>query len=192
MDMSQETNKVDPVQAILTAAFGPNTAAEVTSTPEVVPPVVYVKGPDGSVYRELEAPALKLDGTPKKRTQRIVVTGFGFGAEAKREASEALVVDALGRGAESLIDLQAETGLAKLTIKRALGRLEAAGQVTSSKAPSSGRRGRPAFLYRPAVVIAPQSVEDVRTVSDTVATLSTRQDPVSGPINGIATSGVSV
>ena len=195
--MSTETNKVDPVLDILTAAFGPSVAVEVASTPEVEKPVIYspsgrdrqtvVKGPDGTSYREVEAPALKLDGTPKKLTQRIEVTGVGFGSEAKREASEAKVVEALAYGAESLADLQAATGMAKLTVTRALARLVEAGRVLCEKAPPSGRRGRPAFLYRSTVEVvnAPRIEEPVLDEHEPVPTPLTSQDPVSGPLGGI-------
>ena len=185
--MSTETNKVDPVLDILAAAFGPSVAVEVASTPEVDIPVMYMKGPNGTTYREVEAPALKLDGTPKKLTQRIEVTGVGFGSEAKREASEAKVVEALAYGAESLADLQAATGMAKLTVTRALARLVEAGRVLCEKAPPSGRRGRPAFLYRSTVEVvnAPRIEEPVFDESKHVEDFLSRPDPVSGPLEGI-------
>jgi hypothetical protein len=181
--MSTETNTVDPVEAILAATFGPNIAAEVVATPEVEAQDACVSGPSRR-FRDADAPALKLDGTPKKKTQRIEVTGFGFGSEAKREISDTRVIEALLDGAESLVDLQAATGLAKLTVKRALERLAEGGKVTTTKALPSGKRGRPAHLYRAAV-------EAISTVSEPVREISTRQDPVSGPINGIVVTKVS-
>lgn len=197
--MSSETNKVDPVEALLAATFGPGIVADLPVTQEVEKPVVYspsgrdrqtvVKGPNGMTYREVEAPALKLDGTPRKRTQRIAVT-TGFGAEARREASEAEVLKALVYGAESLADLQAATGFAKLTCKRALARLEMAGRVLSAKAPPSGRRGRPAFLYRPTVVIDPRSDAESLNGSEPVQEASSRQNPVSGDDSGVVAPGI--
>lgn len=181
--MSTETTTVDPVKAILEAAFGPGIAAGTEVTQKVEKDIVYVKAPNGTTYRELEVPALKLDGTPRKRTQRVQVT-LGFGAEARREASEALVVEALLKGDESIADIQRSTGLAKLTIKRVVRRLESLGRVISSKA-QSGKRGRPAFLYRPAVTIEPQRVKGAGAVSDTGEVPSSRPDPVSGDDRGI-------
>jgi hypothetical protein len=148
--MSNETNVLDPVQAILAATFGTGIAAEVTATPEVVEEAHVTAHPP-------EWPT-KHDGTPRKKWQRPEVTLGAAGAKA--EASELRVVRALLEGAESLVDLQAATGLAKLTVCRALDRLVAAGRVTATKAPPSGRRGRPAHLYRTVVeVLAGQGVE---------------------------------
>lgn len=186
--MSTETNTVDPVEAILAATFGPNIAAEVAATPEVGRQDAYVTGPNGR-FREADAPALKLDGTPKKRTQRIEVTGFG--SEARRETSEAKVIEALVAGAESLVDLQIGTGLAKLTIKRALERLVEAGRVRTVKAPPSGKRGRPAHLYRPVVEVVASVAEGFVVGTEVgVADATGRKNPSTPSANADVEYGV--
>lgn len=156
--MSTETNRIDAVEAILAATFGPNIAAEVVATPEVVEAAHVTSHPPGW--------PTKLDGTPRKKWQRPEVTGIV--STAKTEASELKVVQALVAGAESLIDLQDMTGFAKLTICRALDRLVEAGRVTMSKAPPTGKRGRPAYLYRP--VVEPSVATDTGLVAAGVST----------------------
>jgi predicted transcriptional regulator len=139
--MSSEAQWIDPVEVLLAATFGPGIAAEVAREPDthkVVTPVVSPSWP------------LKLDGTPRKKCQKPMVTGL---MAAKVEATTAEVVRALNHGAESVADLRIATGFAKLTIVRSLERLLDAGLVTVTTTPTSGKRGRPAHLYRPVVEV---------------------------------------
>ena len=139
--MTSEAKWIDPVEALLAATFGPSVAASVAGEPDehkVVTPVVSPSWP------------LKLDGTPRKKCQKPMVTGL---MAAKVEATTAEVVRALNHGAESVADLRIATGFAKLTIVRSLERLLEAGLVSVTKTPTSGKRGRPAHLYRPVVEV---------------------------------------
>jgi predicted transcriptional regulator len=73
------------------------------------------------------------------------------------------VVRALNHGAESVADLRIATGFAKLTIVRSLERLLDAGLVTVTTTPTSGKRGRPAHLYRPVVEVVDASQDATET-----------------------------
>jgi hypothetical protein len=139
--MTSEAKWIDPVETLLAATFGPSVAASVAGEPDervVNTPVVSPSWP------------LKLDGTPRKKCQKPMVTGL---MAAKVEATTAEVVKALNHGAESVADLRIATGFAKLTIVRSLERLLEAGLVSVTKTPTSGKRGRPAHLYRPVVEV---------------------------------------
>lgn len=93
-----------------------------------------------------------LDGTPRKRCQAPeVLKGVPRGETRQRE-TDLLVLKALHSGCETLVELVAQTGCVKVTVVRSLERLVSAGRVVQSKAPPSGKRGRPAFLYRPTTV----------------------------------------
>jgi hypothetical protein len=90
-----------------------------------------------------------LDGTPRKRCQApTVLKGVPHGETRQRE-TDLLVLKALHEGCENLVELVAHTGCVKVTVVRSLERLVEAGRVVQSKAPPSGKRGRPAFVYRP-------------------------------------------
>ena len=90
-----------------------------------------------------------LDGTPRKRCQApTVLKGVPHGETRQRE-TDLLMLKALHEGCETLVELVAHTGCVKVTVVRSLERLVEAGRVVQSKAPPSGKRGRPAFIYRP-------------------------------------------
>ena len=175
--MAENTQTTDPVLAILTATFGPNTAAEVVKdedveaspapVAEVTPSGSSPDGVDGSVgpadlshtspadAADAEVAALprwwkfNLDGTPRKRCQAPeVLKGVPHGETRQRE-TDLLMLKALHDGCETLVELVAHTGCVKVTVVRSLERLVEAGRVVQSKAAPTGRRGRPAFIYRP-------------------------------------------
>ena len=108
-------------------------------------------GDDGSVGPS-DLPSwwkFNLDGTPRKRCQAPeVLKGVPHGETRQRE-TDLLMLKALHEGCEMLVELVAHTGCVKVTVVRSLERLVEAGRVVQSKAPPSGKRGRPAFVYRP-------------------------------------------
>lgn len=148
---------------ILTATFGPVVSAEVMKdeAAEVVKddaakasgssPV----GDDGAVVATSDLPKWwkhNLDGTPRKTCQAPVVqTGYGT---TRRHETDTAVLEALHGGAESLVQVMTVTGYVKVTCTRSLERLVEEGRVLQTKAPPSGRRGRPAHLYRPTTEVA--------------------------------------
>jgi hypothetical protein len=155
--MAENTQTTDPVLAILTATFGPNTAAEVVKDEGVeVQPSPSGSSPDGDDGSSTSLPhwwKFNLDGTPRKRCQApTVLKGVPHGETRQRE-TDLLMLKALHEGCETLVELVAHTGCVKVTVVRSLERLVEAGRVVQSKAPPSGKRGRPAFVYRPTTVV---------------------------------------
>jgi hypothetical protein len=173
--MAENTQTTDPVLAILAATFGPNTAAEVAKGEGVEVRDVEATPAAGSSPDEddgavgptdlphtstadaadAEVAALprwwkfNLDGTPRKRCQApVVLKGLPHGETRQRE-TDLLVLKALHEGCENLVELVAHTGCVKVTVVRSLARLVEAGRVIQTKSAPNGRRGRPAFLYRP-------------------------------------------
>jgi predicted transcriptional regulator len=69
--------------------------------------------------------------------------------ETKRHETDLAVLKALLAGAENLVEVVAATGYVKVTCVRSLERLVETGRVVQAKAPPTGKRGRPAFVYRP-------------------------------------------
>ena len=140
--MAENTQAIDLVQELLAATFGPNTAAEVALDLPAPPPTPL----------DEERPAWwrkNLDGSWRKTCQAPdVLKGFPHGETRQRE-TDLLVLKALHAGAESLVQLTTITGFVKVTCTRSLERLVEEGRVVQTKAPPSGRRGRPAHLYRP-------------------------------------------
>ena len=140
--MTENTQTTDPVLAILAATFGPNTAAEVAldlpapppATPDEERPVWWKRNLDGSWRKKCQAPD--------------VLKGIPHGETRQRE-TDLLVLKALHEGCETLVELVAHTTFVKVTVVRSLERLVKAGRVVQSKAAPSGKRGRPAFVYRP-------------------------------------------
>lgn len=171
--MAENTQTTDPVLAILAATFGPNTAAEVVEDEagETSPaPLVGVtpsgsspNGDDGSVGPS-DLPSwwkFNLDGTPRKRCQAPeVLKGVPHGETRQRE-TDLLMLKALHEGCETLVELVAHTGCVKVTVVRSLARLVESGRVVQSKAPPTGKRGRPAFVYRPTTEAPTQGVGGV-------------------------------
>ncbi len=158
--MAENTQTTDLVRELLAATFGPNTAAEVAldlpapppTTPDEDRPVGSSPvGVDGAVGPS-DLPSwwkFNLDGTPRKRCQAPeVLKGIPHGETRQRE-TDLLVLKALHEGCENLVELVAHTGCVKVTVVRSLARLVEAGRVVQSKAAPTGKRGRPAFLYRP-------------------------------------------
>lgn len=141
--MAENTQAIDLVQELLAVTFGPNTAAEVALDLPAPPP---------STPQDEERPAWwrkNLDGSWRKTCQAPdVLKGFPHGETRQRE-TDLLVLKALHAGAESLVQLTTITGFVKVTCTRSLERLVEEGRVVQTKAPPSGRRGRPAHLYRP-------------------------------------------
>jgi hypothetical protein len=143
IDIVQSTPDVqDVVREILAATFGPNTAAEVAldlpasppATPDEERPVWWRKNLDGSWRKKCQAPD--------------VLKGIPHGETRQRE-TDLLVLKALHEGCETLVELVAHTTFVKVTVVRSLERLVKTGRVVQSKAAPSGKRGRPAFVYRP-------------------------------------------
>ena len=148
--MAENNEAVDIVQSILAATFGPVTAAEVvkeekaekfpdlqaslTTPPDEERPEWWKKNLDGSWRKTCQAP--------------IQTRGVAFG-ETKRHETDLSVLKALLAGAESLVEVVAATGYVKVTCVRSLERLVEVGRVVQAKAPPTGKRGRPAFVYRP-------------------------------------------
>jgi len=147
--MAENTQAVDLVQELLAATFGPNTAAEVAKDEGAAVDVPTVA--DATVAPS-DLPKwwkFNLDGTPRKRCQApTVLKGVPHGETRQRE-TDLLMLKALHEGCETLVELVAHTGCVKVTVVRSLERLVEAGRVVQSKAPPSGKRGRPAFIYRP-------------------------------------------
>lgn len=167
--MTENTQVVDLVQELLAATFGPNTAAEVAKDEgvsahdvETTPlPSGSSSGEDDGAVGPSDLPSGKsedtlpawwkfnLDGTPRKRCQAPeVLKGIPHGETRQRE-TDLLLLKALHEGCETLIELVAHTTFVKVTVVRSLERLVEAGRVVQSKAAPSGKRGRPAFVYRP-------------------------------------------
>jgi hypothetical protein len=147
--MAENTQTTDAVLDILTATFGPTVAAEVVkeegsavdATTVADAPVASSDLPKWWRYN--------LDGTPRKTCQAPGRTkGVAFG-ETKRHETDLAVLKALLACAESLVEVVAATGYVKVTCVRSLERLVEAGRVVQTKAPPTGKRGRPAFIYRP-------------------------------------------
>jgi predicted transcriptional regulator len=69
--------------------------------------------------------------------------------ETRQRETDLLVLKALHEGGETLVELVAHTGCVKVTVVRSIERLVEAGRVVQSKAAPTGKRGRPAFVYRP-------------------------------------------
>jgi hypothetical protein len=135
----------DAVREILAAAFGPTLATEAVkeerstvdaagSSPIEERPEWWKKNLDGSWRKTCQAP----DKTK----------GLAFG-ETKRHETDLAVLKALHAGAESLVEVLAATGYVKVTCVRSLERLVETGRVVQAKAAPTGKRGRPAFVYRP-------------------------------------------
>ena len=155
--MTENTQAIDIVQSLLAATFGPNTAAEVAkdegveahdveATPSAGSSSVEDDGSSTSLPRWWK---FNLDGTPRKRCQAPdVLKGIPHGETRQRE-TDLLVLKALHEGCETLVELVAHTTFVKVTVVRSLERLVKAGRVVQSKAAPSGKRGRPAFVYRP-------------------------------------------
>jgi hypothetical protein len=137
---------------ILTATFGPATAAEVMKEEDVKAHDVEATTSAGAAVATSDLPKWwkhNLDGTPRKRCQAPeVLKGVPHGETRQRE-TDLLVLKALHAGAETLVEVVAATGFVKVTCTRSLERLVLAKQVLQSKAPPTGKRGRPAFTYRP-------------------------------------------
>jgi len=151
--MTENTQAIDIVRDILAATFGPGTAAEVMKDDAVVfdasgsSPV----GDDGAVG-PADRPSWwrkNLDGSWRKKCQAPeVLKGVPQGETRQRETDLA-VLKALHSGAETLVEVVASTGFVKVTCVRSLERLVLANRVLQSKAAPTGKRGRPAFTYRP-------------------------------------------
>jgi len=151
--MAENNQAVDLVQELLAATFGPNTAAEVAKDEGVeVQPLPSGSSPDGDDGSSAARPhwwKRNLDGSWRKRCQApTVLKGVPHGETRQRE-TDLLMLKALHEGCETLVELVAHTGCVKVTVVRSLERLVGAGRVVQSKAPPSGKRGRPAFIYRP-------------------------------------------
>jgi len=164
--MTESTQAADVAREIIAAAFGPVTAAEVVTEEKVeelpdlqasltTPPDEdrphgsAPSGSDGSVATLPHWWRYNIDGTPRKTCQAPVQTkGMAFG-ETKRHETDLSVLKALLAGAESLVEVVAATGYVKVTCVRSLERLVEEGRVVQAKAPPTGKRGRPAFVYRP-------------------------------------------
>ena len=152
---------------ILTATFGPATAAaamkdeaaEASGSPPdgadgsstSLPPTSPATAADAEVGPS-DLPRwwkFNLDGTPRKTCQAPdVLKGVPQGETRQRE-TDLLVLKALHAGAETLVQVVASTGFVKVTCTRSLERLVLADRVLQSKAAPTGKRGRPAFTYRP-------------------------------------------
>jgi hypothetical protein len=147
--MAENTEAVDIVQSILAATFGPVTAAEVVKEEGAAVDATTVA--DAPVASS-DLPGwwkFNLDGTPRKTCQAPGRTkGVAFG-ETKRHETDLAVLKALLAGAENLVEVVAATGYVKVTCVRSLERLVETGRVVQAKAPPTGKRGRPAFVYRP-------------------------------------------
>jgi hypothetical protein len=153
--MAENTQTTDAVLDILTATFGPTVAAEVVKEDKVEGDASGLSGPtspagagDGSEDRP-HWWKKNLNGSWRKTCQAPDRTkGVAFG-ETKRHETDLSVLKALLAGAESLVEVVAATGYVKVTCVRSLERLVEAGRVVQTKAPPTGKRGRPAFVYRP-------------------------------------------
>lgn len=166
--MAENTQTTDLVRELLAATFGPNTAAEVVKDEVVETSETASTGQDASTTPDEDRPVgsssdeddgssaarphwwkKNLDGSWRKRCQAPeVLKGIPHGETRQRE-TDLLVLKALHEGCENLVELVAHTGCVKVTVVRSLARLVGAGRVVQSKAAPTGKRGRPAFLYRP-------------------------------------------
>jgi hypothetical protein len=143
--MAENIEAVDIVQSILAATFGPVTAAEVVKEEKAAVNAAGSSGPTDRPHWWKK----NLDGSWRKTCQAPDRTkGVAFG-ETKRHETDLSVLKALLAGAESLVEVVAATGYVKVTCVRSLERLVEAGRVVQAKAPPTGKRGRPAFVYRP-------------------------------------------
>lgn len=175
--MAENTQTTDLVRDLLAATFGPNTAAEVVRDEVVETSGGGYASPAGAVEaHDVEATPsagadvgtsdlpkwwkFNLDGTPRKRCQAPeVLKGVPHGETRQRE-TDLLMLRALHEGCETLVELVAHTGCVKVTVVRSLERLIEACRVVQSKAAPTGRRGRPAFIYRPTTEAPTQGVEE--------------------------------
>jgi len=166
--MAENTQTTDLVRELLAATFGPNTAAEVVKDEGVEASETASTGQDPLTTPDEDRPAgsssdeddgssaarphwwkRNLDGSWRKRCQApVVLRGLPHGETRQRE-TDLLVLKALHEGCENLVELVAHTGCVKVTVVRSLARLVEAGRVIQAKSAPNGRRGRPAFLYRP-------------------------------------------
>ena len=150
--MAENTQAVDLVQELLAATFGPNTAAEVAKDEGVETQPLPTSPANAADAEDGERPRWwkkNLDGSWRKRCQAPdVLKGVPHGETRQRE-TDLLVLKALHEGCETLVELVARTTFVKVTVVRSLERLVGAGRVVQSKAAPSGKRGRPAFVYRP-------------------------------------------
>ena len=147
--MAENTQTTDLVQELLAATFGPNTAAEVAKDEGAAVDVPTVADAPVASSDLPKWWKFNLDGTPRKRCQAPeVLKGIPHGETRQRE-TDLLVLKALHEGCETLVELVAHTGCVKVTVVRSLERLVEAGRVVQSKASPTGKRGRPAFVYRP-------------------------------------------
>jgi hypothetical protein len=149
--MAENTQTTDAVLDILTATFGPTVAAEVVKEEKAEAPTSPASAADAEVGPS-DLPRwwrYNLDGTPRKTCQSPTQTKGGAFGETKRHETDLAVLKALLAGAESLVEVVAATGYVKVTCVRSLERLVEAGRVVQAKAPPTGKRGRPAFIYRP-------------------------------------------
>jgi hypothetical protein len=163
--MTENIEAVDIVQSILAATFGPVTAAEVVKEEGAAVDATTVA--DAPVASS-DLPGwwkFNLDGTPRKTCQAPGRTKGGAFGETKRHETDLAVLKALLAGAESLVEVVAATGYVKVTCVRSLERLVETGRVVQTKAPPTGKRGRPAFVYRP-------------TTEESVADATGRESPV--------------
>jgi len=148
--MTENTQAIDIVRDILAATFGPGTAAEVmkdeAAEAALVSSVPVVTGPDEerpSWWRK------NLDGSWRKKCQAPEVLKSVPQGETRQRETDLAVLKALHSGAETLVEVVASTGFVKVTCVRSLERLVLANRVLQSKAAPTGKRGRPAFTYRP-------------------------------------------
>jgi hypothetical protein len=150
--MTENKQAIDLVQDLLAATFGPNTAAEVAKDEGISAHDVETTPSAGADVEVSDLPKwwkFNLDGTPRKRCQAPeVLKGVPYGETRQRE-TDLLVLKALHEGCETLVEIVAHTTFVKVTVVRSLERLVKAGRVVQSKAAPSGKRGRPAFVYRP-------------------------------------------
>ena len=150
--MTENNQAVDLVQELLAATFGPNTAAEVVKDEGVEAQPSPTSPADAADAEDGERPRWwrkNLDGSWRKRCQAPTgLKGIPHGETRQRE-TDLLVLKALHEGCETLVELVAHTTFVKVTVVRSLERLVEAGRVVQSKAAPSGKRGRPAFVYRP-------------------------------------------
>jgi len=174
---------------ILTATFGPVVSAEVMKDEAAEASRSSPVGDDGAVgptsfADEADAPVAarpswwrkNLDGTPRKKCQAPeVLKGVPQGETRQRE-TDLLVLKALHAGAETLVQVVALTGFVKVTCTRSLERLVLADRVLQSKAAPTGKRGRPAFTYRPTTEV--DVPVDIFGVKAALALVTGQENPV--------------
>jgi hypothetical protein len=163
---------------ILTATFGPATAAEAMKDAAAEASGSSPVGDDGAVGPS-DLPSwwkFNLDGTPRKTCQAPdVLKGVPQGETRQRE-TDLLVLKALHAGAETLVQVVASTGFVKVTCTRSLERLVLADRVLQSKAAPTGKRGRPAFTYRPTTEV--DVPVDIFGVKAALALVTGQENPV--------------